>query len=132
MMVLTEKESRIEEWINIRVSCKNYEVKVWEEECEEPFFEESKTATKNNIDSHPPLYDKAFKFNLRHSVVRKGFVEVNKKGDDVQDVEEIIVRASLEDGEVEVQSQVKKALGVDVNIFNGFMEVNEVIQGIMS
>lgn len=41
------------------MSSKNYEVKVWEEECEEPFCEESKTATKNNIDSHPLLYDKA-------------------------------------------------------------------------
>lgn len=59
-------------------------------------------------------------------------MEVNEKGDDVQDVEETIVCSSLEDGEVEVQSQVKKALGVDVNISNGFMEVNEVIPEIIS
>lgn len=59
-------------------------------------------------------------------------MEVNEKGDDVQDVEETIVYASLEDGEVDVQSQVKKAMGVDVNISNGFMEVNEVIPEIIS
>ncbi|KAH7856731.1 hypothetical protein Vadar_004862 [Vaccinium darrowii] len=91
MMILTDKDSRIDEWINIRVSGKIYEVKVWEEVCEEPFYEESKISTPTDDDSH------------LHSPTQ---ISENDKND-ANDMNETIVYDSLEDDEMEAKSQVK-------------------------
>ncbi|KAH7834001.1 hypothetical protein Vadar_011815 [Vaccinium darrowii] len=37
LLIVTEKQERIDEWINICVRGTNYKVKVWEEECKDPF-----------------------------------------------------------------------------------------------
>lgn len=37
LLIVTEKQHRIDEWINICVKGRNYKVKVWEEECKDPF-----------------------------------------------------------------------------------------------
>ncbi|KAH7833300.1 hypothetical protein Vadar_004923 [Vaccinium darrowii] len=37
LLIVTEKQERIDEWINICVRGRNYEVKAWEEECKDPF-----------------------------------------------------------------------------------------------
>ncbi|KAI8536575.1 hypothetical protein RHMOL_Rhmol10G0268100 [Rhododendron molle] len=39
MMIATDNSNRIDDWINITVRGRNYGVKVWEEECDDPFNE---------------------------------------------------------------------------------------------
>ncbi|KAH7866962.1 hypothetical protein Vadar_027199 [Vaccinium darrowii] len=39
MMIVTESKTKIDEWINIVVRGKNYKLKIWEEECNDPFAE---------------------------------------------------------------------------------------------
>ncbi|KAH7841955.1 hypothetical protein Vadar_010007 [Vaccinium darrowii] len=48
LLIVTEKQERIDEWINICVRGRNYKVKVWEEECKDPFndFEILKIASQ--------------------------------------------------------------------------------------
>lgn len=57
----------------------------------------------------------------------QGHRGISTEGDNVQEVEETIICDSLEDGEVEVQSQAYKAFGKEVNNSIEFVEVNEVI-----
>lgn len=39
MMIATENSNRIDDWINVTVRGRNHSVKVWEEECDDPFNE---------------------------------------------------------------------------------------------
>lgn len=39
MMIVTKSKTKIDEWINIVVRGKNYKLKIWEEECNDPFAE---------------------------------------------------------------------------------------------
>ncbi|KAH7864661.1 hypothetical protein Vadar_032331 [Vaccinium darrowii] len=79
---------------NREVSGKNYEVKVWEEACVEPFYEYSKNSSSFGEDSH-------LQPRTQVSEIKENFA---------YDVNESKVYKSMEEGETESHSQIKKDL----------------------